>query len=165
MKFDKTKTNAEQMTFGYNLRNIVYDSICLRTMYHIIEKRRSKWFACIVSNSKNANIELDVSGRNCKKILGKNFIPLKINALRKPQFCEFPLKYGDVLIFNGYLPHRSGINKTKKARIQMYVTYVSSKNKNIRKKYFKEKILNFPPNNMRKENISYKYLVWKKEFR
>lgn len=91
--------------------------------------------------------------------MGKNFIPLKIKSLTKTKFREFTLKYGEVLIFNGYLPHRSGINKTKKSRIQMYVTYASSKDKNIRKKYFKEKIFNFPPNNMRKEKISYKYLV------
>ena len=111
------------------------------------------------SNSKNANLHLDISGNNCQTIKGEEFKTLKTNLLKKPKFKEFPLNSGDTLLFNGYIPHKSGVNKTKKPRIQVYLTYTSSKFIKVRDKYYKDKLSNFPPNNFRKNKIIYKYLV------
>ncbi len=42
-------------------------------------------------------------------------------------------KPGDVILFGAYTPHRSGPNKTKKARRMMYLTYNAKKDGDLRK--------------------------------
>lgn len=111
------------------------------------------------SNSKNANLQLDISGNNHQALRGKEFRPLNTKLLKNPKFKDFTLHPGDALFFNGFLPHKSGINRTKKSRVQMYCTYTVSKLKNIRDKYYEDKLSKFPPNNLRKKNIHYKYLI------
>ncbi len=111
------------------------------------------------SSSNNSNLIFDFSGNNSKKILGKKFKKLKVKDLNKPSFKNIPLKIGEIAMFNGYVPHMSKKNLSKKHRKQMYITYCVPLYKNIRKKYYEDKIKNFPPNSMRSKNKLYSYKI------
>lgn len=111
------------------------------------------------SSLNNSNLIFDFSGNNSKKIIGKKFKKLKVKDLKKPHFKDIPLKIGEIAMFNGYVPHMSKKNLSKKHRKQMYITYCVPLYKNIRKKYYKDKLKNFPPNSMRSKNKLYSYKI------
>ena len=73
------------------------------------------------------------------------------------KFKSFELDVGDVIFFNSYIPHKSGPNKSKKSRIQIYLTYNSISAGNFRKRYISEKRKSFPPNNERIKGINYTF--------
>ena len=100
----------------------------------------------VKTNNKNGNLIIDVSGHNKDQIRGKMFEVLKTKQLKKPKFKSQPTNPGDILLFNGFTPHKSTKNLTNNSRDQIYITYCEAKNKNTRKKYFKEKFSNCPPN-------------------
>jgi len=111
------------------------------------------------SKKENGCLEFDVSGNNCRNLIGKEWKPLSVKELKKPKFKRFELDIGDVVFFNNFVPHRSGPNKSKKNRTQIYLTYNKKKDGDFRKKYFASKRKNFPPNNERNSKKNYKYLV------
>lgn len=111
------------------------------------------------SSSNNSNLIFDFSGNNSNKIIGKKFKKLKVKDLKKPQFKNIPLKIGEIAMFNGYVPHMSEKNLSKKHRKQMYITYCVPLYQNIRKKYYNDKLKNFPPDSMRNKNRLYSYKI------
>ena len=127
------------------------------------DKYTKKYISMLVSveksTKKNGCLEFDFSGNNKDYAIGKIFKPLRIRTLKKPKFKFVELNVGDVVFFNHYVPHRSNSNKSLKARTQLYVTYNLKKEGNFRKKYFREKRKNFPPNNERYNGKEYKYLI------
>jgi len=106
----------------------------------------------VKTDQKNGNLIFDESGNNKDKIRGEMFKVLKLKELKNPKFRNLPLNLGDVVFFNGYIPHKSTKNSTKKSRVQIYITYCVPKFKNTRNKYFKEKFQNCPPNFSDKKN-------------
>ena len=126
-------------------------------------KFSKKFISILVSIEKskkiNGCLEFDISGKNNHKEIGKVFKPLKIKKLNNPKFKSFELNPGDVVFFNHYIPHRSGPNKSKFSRIQLYITYNLKNDGNFRKKYFKKKRISFPPNNERDECTKFEYKI------
>ena len=100
----------------------------------------------VKTHNKNGNLIIDASGHNKDQIRGKMFEVLKSKQLKKPRFKSQPTKPGDILLFNGFTPHKSTKNFTNKSRDQIYITYCVTQNKNTRQRYFKEKFSNCPPN-------------------
>ena len=111
------------------------------------------------SDSSNANLIFDISGNNSNKIIGLIGKKLKKSNLIKPCFKSFPLNIGDVVVFNGFVPHMSSKNISNKKRTQIYLTYCCPGSKKIRKNYFAHKLLSYPPNNLRQKNQKYIYKV------
>ena len=56
-----------------------------------------------------------------------------------------PTDIGDVMIFDGFLPHRSGANQTNLPRRAIYATYAKAREGDHRETYFRRKRLEFPP--------------------
>ncbi|MBI3544738.1 MAG: phytanoyl-CoA dioxygenase family protein [Deltaproteobacteria bacterium] len=56
---------------------------------------------------------------------------------------------GDVLLFDSYIPHRSGPNRTQKPRRAFYVTYNRASEGDRRDDYYKDKRDKFPPDSDR----------------
>lgn len=111
------------------------------------------------SQFNNGCLQFDISGNNHKKLLGKTFKILKLSELKKPELKYFKLNIGDVIFFNNYIPHKSNFNKSKNSRIQIYLTYNRKKDGNFGKKYLSEKIISYPPNNIRKKDTIYSYKI------
>ncbi len=63
---------------------------------------------------------------------------------------------GDIILFNDYTPHRSSNNLSNKRRRMIFLTFNKKSDGNHRKKHFKDKRKNFPPNYERK--IGKKYI-------
>ena len=111
----------------------------------------------VKTNNKNGNLIIDISGFNKDQIRGKMFEVLKSKQLKKPKFKSQSTKPGDILLFNGFTPHKSTKNLTNKSRDQIYITYCETKNKDTRQRYFKEKFSNCPPNiNNSKKKFAFK---------
>ena len=62
---------------------------------------------------------------------------------------------GDVLIFDSYLAHRSGPNRTNRPRRALYVTYNRVSAGSHRDAYFQRKRAAFPPECERKPGVDY----------
>jgi len=52
---------------------------------------------------------------------------------------------GDVLIFDSFVPHRSGLNRSDRPRRALYVTYNRASEGSLRSAYFHHKRAHFPP--------------------
>ena len=111
------------------------------------------------SNLKNGCLVFDFSGNNSKRLISKKMKPLKKNDLKNHKFKKVPLNQGDVVFFNSYVPHCSSSNKSKNSRIQIYLTYSKKSEGNFRKKYIREKLKTFPPNNLRDPKRLYSFKV------
>ena len=111
------------------------------------------------SDLSNGCLQFDISGNNSKKLLSQSMSPLKYENLNKPKFKSFNMLPGDVVFFNNFIPHKSNSNKSKKSRIQVYLTYNKKSDGNFRLKYIQNKEIFYPPNNKRQKGINYTYKV------
>ena len=110
------------------------------------------------SNKKNGCLEISPQSH----VLGElakfeKAIPLRIvKKLKWKKLISYP---GDIVIFNDKTAHRSDSNLSLKPRRMLFLTFNDMKYGNKIKKYFKDKIKNYPPNNLRKKNIKYNYKI------
>ena len=111
------------------------------------------------STHQNGCLIFDVSGNNCNKLVKNKMKPLRRDELKKPNFKKLLLNVGDIVFFNSLIPHCSSSNKSNKGRSQIYLTYNKAKDGNHRTKYIKEKLQNFPPNNLRSKTKNFTYRV------
>lgn len=66
----------------------------------------------------------------------------------------------DLLIFDSYIPHRSGPNNTNVARRAMFLTYNDAVYGNLYKSYFQKKRKHFPPLIEREEGKVYESSIY-----
>ena len=107
-------------------------------------------------NSKNHITALINLGQTNEENGSIEFSPLVINNLDENTviknengvICEpeklkwtKPLEtnYGDIILFNSYIPHRSSINISKLPRKALYITYNDISEGNLREEYYKMK--------------------------
>jgi len=56
------------------------------------------------------------------------------------KWINCPMNFGDIVLFNSYIPHKSGINTTLYPRKSLYITYNDATEGDLREKYYKNKI-------------------------
>jgi len=105
-------------------------------------ERTDKNNGCIYISKKNNTFNL---GNNFDQILKKIVLHtpnIKKKYLTKFKFYPIIMSEGDICIFNWKCAHMSKKNTSKKSRMIFYTTYCkySKKNKNIRNKYYIDKI-------------------------
>ena len=99
---------------------------------------------CMI-NLCNTNLNngcLEFSPLNYNKIYkNKNGILLEPEKLK---WNSCPTNFGDIVLFNSYVPHKSGPNKLHFPRKSLYLTYNNSNEGNLREEYYntKRKIMN-----------------------
>ncbi|KAJ6095557.1 hypothetical protein N7486_006303 [Penicillium sp. IBT 16267x] len=72
------------------------------------------------------------------------------------EWITIPLDPGDMLIFGSHLAHRSAENKTNESRSSLYATFHSkSDGLDLRERYYKHRMENFPPEHERVEGKDY----------
>ena len=87
---------------------------------------------------------LEFSPYNQNKILQhKNGVILNPDKLNW-HYC--PTNFGDIVLFNSYVPHRSNINYTINPRKSLYITYNNITEGNLRNDYYKNKKINLSDN-------------------
>ena len=104
------------------------------------------------SNIENGCIEL-TPGFYKKELLGPVDSPIPEEWLKQMEFKPFPLKKGDIVLFDGYAPHQSQDNKSVNSRSNVYLTYNSISEGDQRTKYFTRKRKELPPDNERKKDF------------
>ena len=57
-----------------------------------------------------------------------------------------PTKFGDIVLFNSYIPHKSGPNKSTNPRKSLYITYNHANEGYLRYEYYDNKIKNIDDN-------------------
>ena len=113
-----------------------------------------------IDYSSKKNGRLEVAKNNHKQeLLGQSWkeIPKKIEQNMK--WNPINTKPGDLIIFNDYTPHRSADNLSNLKRRMLFLTYNKKSEGNHRKKHFKEKRNNFPPNFERKKGKKYVFHI------
>jgi predicted HD phosphohydrolase len=94
------------------------------------------------TNLLNGYIEFSPTSDN--KILNHN------NGIISNQddlnWIDCPTQFGDIVLFNSYIPHRSGINKLDTPRRALYITYNDALEGDLREDYYKHKFQNMDQN-------------------
>ena len=67
------------------------------------------------------------------------------SSLVSPDLLRFSKEHRYVLLFDSYLPHRSGPNRSQSPRHALYVTYNRASEGDVRNAYFDHKRRAFPP--------------------
>jgi ectoine hydroxylase-related dioxygenase (phytanoyl-CoA dioxygenase family) len=60
----------------------------------------------------------------------------------KLDWISCPTNFGDIVLFNSYISHRSGPNKMNDPRKALYLTYNNAEEGYLRDEYYKNKIQN-----------------------
>ena len=91
--------------------------------------------------------------------LAKHEKPINKKKEKKLPWKNIKTKPGDLIIFGDKLAHKSDDNISNKTRIIYFLTYNPKKYGSKINIYFKDKIKNYPPNNLRKKKQTYVYKV------
>lgn len=110
------------------------------------------------SNLRNGCIEV-VPKKHKDGLLGKKFKEIPIKIVNSNKWIKIVQNTGDVIFFDGFVPHRSKKNLSKRKRRIIFVTYCTYVNGKIRQEYFKKKRKDFPPDIERNPNKKYKYKI------
>src|SRR5262249_52333892 len=98
-------------------------------------------------------------GRHREGLLGEAWQPLQGDALAGLSFEPGPMRPGDALVFDSFLPHRSAANRSPRARRVLYLTYQGRSHGDVYEAYFAEKRKSFPPDCERQPGREYRYRV------
>lgn len=95
---------------------------------------------CMISlcdtNLQNGCLEFSPLNNNVV-LENKNGIILREEKL---DWISCPTNFGDIVLFNSYIPHRSGSNKMDKPRKSLYLTYNNAEEGYLRDEYYINKI-------------------------
>jgi 2-aminoethylphosphonate dioxygenase len=110
------------------------------------------------SNKENGCLEMSPKSHMLGQ-LSKLEKAIPIKKVRKLKWIKLITLPGDIVIFNDKTAHRSESNLSNKSRRMLFLTYNNVKYGNKIKKYFSDKIKNYPPNNLRKKNVKYNWKI------
>ena len=110
------------------------------------------------SNKKNGRLE--VAKNNIKHgLIGKSWKEMPKKQENKLKWKPINTKPGDLIIIHDYTPHRSANNMSNLKRRMLFLTYNKKSEGNHRKKHFKDKRNNFPPNFEREKGKKYVFHI------
>ena len=107
------------------------------------------------SNKKNGRLEI-AKNKDKHGLIGKGWKQMPKKFEKNMNWTPINTSPGDIILFNDYTPHRSSNNLSNKRRRMIFLTFNKKNDGNHRKKHFKDKRKNFPPNYERK--IGKKYI-------
>tara|TARA_B100001741_G_C16530959_1_gene589520 strand:- start:347 stop:1111 length:765 start_codon:yes stop_codon:yes gene_type:complete len=107
------------------------------------------------SNKKNGRLEI-AKNKDKHGLIGKGWKQMPKKFEKNMKWTPINTFPGDIILFNDYTPHRSSNNLSNKRRRMIFLTFNKKNDGNHRKKHFKDKRKNFPPNYERK--IGKKYI-------
>jgi ectoine hydroxylase-related dioxygenase (phytanoyl-CoA dioxygenase family) len=113
-----------------------------------------------IDHSSKKNGRLEISNYNSKqKLLSQSWKKMTKSMEKKIKWHPVDTKPGDLIIFNDYTPHKSADNLSNSRRRMLFLTYNKKSEGNHRRKHFKDKRNNFPPNFERKKGKQYVFHI------
>jgi 2-aminoethylphosphonate dioxygenase len=109
------------------------------------------------STIENGCLEL-TRGHN-EGVIDGYWEPLSKEFVNSVDFEPLPMKAGDVVFFDCFVPHQSQPNLSKVSRRNMYITYNRQSEGDHRRVYFDDKRKSFPPDFERDPNKVYNFQV------
>jgi 2-aminoethylphosphonate dioxygenase len=94
---------------------------------------------------ENGCIEFAVGRHREGLFLQENNGDLSKDLVMKMEWEPVYANAGDIIVFDSYIPHRSGPNTSDKPRRAIFATYNKLSDLERRDDYFKEKRIHFPP--------------------
>ncbi|MDA0652533.1 MAG: phytanoyl-CoA dioxygenase family protein, partial [Proteobacteria bacterium] len=85
--------------------------------------------------------------------------PLTADDTKDMEFVSYPMKPGDMALFDAFTPHRSEPNPTPSTRRMYFATYNRASEGDHLDRYYADKRKNFPPDIERDPNREYVYKV------
>ncbi len=110
------------------------------------------------STVENGCTEIDVNW-NSEGLVGSLWEPLDESIMQDLKFEKVPTRPGDVIFFDGFVPHRALPNQTGRQRRIMFLTYNPISEGDHSEQYYTDKRKNYPPDNERKEGKEYVFRV------
>lgn len=100
-----------------------------------------------------------IANNHKRRLVGSLWQPLKDDEVNFSDFKPYPCRPGDVLVFDGFVPHRSLPNRTADSQRIFYLTYNRKSEGDFRDAYYADKFQSYPPDAYRKSNKNYAYKV------
>jgi 2-aminoethylphosphonate dioxygenase len=94
-----------------------------------------------------------------QRLVGELWNPLKPTQVDFDRFEPQPCDPGDVMFFDGYVPHRSMPNTEVDSQRIFYLSFNRKSAGSFREKYYDDKFRNFPPDHYRTAESKYEYKV------
>lgn len=110
------------------------------------------------STEENGCTEIDVNW-NSEGLVGSLWEPLNDAMMQNIKFEKTPTRLGDVIFFDGFVPHRALPNQTDRQRRIMFLTYNPVSQGDHSEQYYTDKRKNYPPDNERDEGKEYVFRV------
>lgn len=97
-----------------------------------------------------------VKGKHLEGILPERNGGIDPDIVQQLEWTPLECEAGSILIFDSYVPHRSGPNRTTTSRRALYLTFNAvSDGGFLRDKYYEEKTRLFPPPSLRTPGVDY----------
>ena len=112
---------------------------------------------CTVETSCVYFYKKQIEGR--RRMLGQYSQPLSWELFDKNDFEPLIAAAGDVSFHDVYAPHFSEVQKSKKQRRVIWLTFNAVSSGDFREQYYVDKLKNYPPNNKRKKGVNYEFKV------
>jgi ectoine hydroxylase-related dioxygenase (phytanoyl-CoA dioxygenase family) len=100
-----------------------------------------------------------VSGQHKRGIIGQPWKEVDAQEAAAMDWQYVRTKPGDVVFFDSFVPHRSGVNTTDRPRRVLYATYAIKSEGDWREQYYADKRLSFPPDVERPEGKKFEYKI------
>ena len=110
------------------------------------------------ATAENGCLEL-APGQHKRGLIGREWTPLTEAEMAGMAFVPYPTKPGDAVLFDSFVPHRSGSNLTDAPRRVLYVTYNRLSEGDHRLRYYADKRKSYPPDCEREPGKEYVYRV------
>jgi hypothetical protein len=102
---------------------------------------------------------LELAPRQNKRGLLRGMEPLTEDDTKDMEFLSYPMKPGDMALFDAFTPHRSEPNPTPSSRRLYFATYNRASEGDHLDRYYADKRKNYPPDIERDPNRKYSYKV------
>jgi len=97
------------------------------------------------TNAANGCLEVGPHPGRGLRLEAKPDLTLTDEVASRIDWQRIETEPGDLVIFDSYLPHRSGPNQTSSPRRALYATYNVEREGDWRTRYYEEKRSTFPP--------------------
>ncbi len=114
------------------------------------------------NRKENAALSFMKSGNYKKELMGEEWKPLTEDDPPYQPEDEYVLLEadpGDVIFFDAYVPHGSPANTSNRSRRNIFLTFNKQSDGDKREKYYADKWVNYPPNQLDHARAEGSYLV------